>query len=64
MAADRVATAEDRLSGLKSLSLPEVDPQRTAVTGGSGGGTQSMLLAAIDDRIQLSFPVVMVSTAM
>jgi dienelactone hydrolase len=46
------------------LSLPEVDPQRTAVTGGSGGGTQSMLLAAIDDRIQLSFPVVMVSTAM
>jgi len=46
------------------LSLPEVDPQRTAVTGGSGGGTQSMILAAIDDRIQLSFPVVMVSTAM
>lgn len=46
------------------LSLPEVDPQRTAVTGGSGGGTQSMILAAIDDRIQLSFPVVMVSTSM
>ncbi len=46
------------------LSLPEVDPQCTAVTGGSGGGTQSMILAAIDDRIQLSFPVVMVSTSM
>jgi hypothetical protein len=46
------------------LGLPEVDPQRTAVTGGSGGGTQSMILAAIDDRMQLSFPVVMVSTAM
>ncbi len=46
------------------LSLPEVDPQRTAVTGGSGGGTQSMILAAIDDRIRLSFPVVMVSTSM
>jgi len=46
------------------LSLPEVDPQRVAVTGGSGGGTQSMILAAIDDRIDLSFPVVMVSTAM
>jgi len=46
------------------LSLPEVDPQRTAVTGASGGGTQTMILAALDDRIQLSFPVVMVSTAM
>ncbi len=46
------------------LSLPEVDPARTAVTGSSGGGTQTMILAAIDDRIKLSFPVVMVSTAM
>lgn len=46
------------------LSLPEVDPERTAITGASGGGTQTMLLAAIDDRIQLSFPCVMVSTAM
>jgi dienelactone hydrolase len=46
------------------LSMPEVDPQRTAITGASGGGTQTMLLAAIDDRIKLSFPVVMVSTAM
>ncbi len=46
------------------MTLPEVDPQRTAITGASGGGTQTMLLAAIDERIQLSFPVVMVSTAM
>ena len=46
------------------LSLPEVDPERTAITGASGGGTQTMLLAAIDPRIQLSFPAVMVSTAM
>ena len=46
------------------LSLPEVDPERTAITGSSGGGTQTMMLAAIDDRIKLSFPVVMVSTAM
>ncbi|MSU49706.1 MAG: acetylxylan esterase [Opitutus sp.] len=46
------------------LSLPEVDPARTAITGASGGGTQTMLLAAIDPRVKLSFPAVMVSTAM
>lgn len=46
------------------LSLPEVDPERVAVTGESGGGTQTMILSAIDDRIKLSFPVVMVSTSM
>jgi len=46
------------------LTLPEVDPERTAITGASGGGTQTMLLAAIDDRIKLSFPCVMVSTSM
>jgi dienelactone hydrolase len=46
------------------LSLPEVDPERTAITGASGGGTQTMLLAAVDPRLALSFPAVMVSTAM
>jgi hypothetical protein len=45
-------------------SLSDVDPQRLAVTGGSGGGTQSILLGAIDDRIQVSFPNGMVSTSM
>ena len=46
------------------LELPEVDSQRVAITGASGGGTQTMLLAGIDPRIALSFPAVMVSTAM
>jgi hypothetical protein len=46
------------------LDLPEIDSSRIAVTGASGGGTQTMLLAAIDPRVTLSFPAVMVSTAM
>lgn len=46
------------------LGLSEVDPKRIAITGASGGGTQTMLLAAIDPRVSLSFPAVMVSTAM
>lgn len=46
------------------LGLPEVDSQRIAITGASGGGTQSFIGAAIDPRIQVAFPAVMVSTGM
>ena len=45
-------------------SLPFVDKARIGCTGASGGGTQTMLISAIDDRITAAFPCVMVSCAM
>jgi len=45
-------------------SLADVDPKRIAVTGASGGGTQTFILCALDPRPAVAFPAVMVSTAM
>lgn len=69
--------AEGRLQGILGVqawnalraldflaSLPEVDPERLGVTGSSGGGTQTLLVCALDPRPAVSFPQGMVSTSM
>ena len=38
------------------LTRPEVDGERISITGTSGGGTQTALIAALDPRIKIAVP--------
>jgi len=43
-------------------SLPYVDSERIGATGASGGGNQTMYLAAFDERVKAAVPVVSVGS--
>lgn len=60
-----IAHTMQTLSAIRILdylcTLRNADKTRVAITGGSGGGSQTMLMAAIDSRITVSIPTVMLS---
>jgi|GEM_PF-64768 len=53
----------DNIRGLDLLeSMPFVDRKNIGATGASGGGNQTMYLAAMDERVKAAVPVVSVGT--
>jgi len=53
----------DNIRGVDLLcSLPYVDPENIGATGSSGGGNQTMWLAAMDERVKAAVPVVSAGT--
>ncbi len=44
------------------LAQKDADTNRVAITGGSGAGSHSVLMTALDDRIKVSAPVVAISS--
>lgn len=45
------------------MSMKETDKSRVGISGGSGGGSHTVLMAAMDERIKLSVPVVSLSSS-
>jgi len=46
------------------LTLPDADPEKIGCTGASGGGSQTFLLGAVDERLKVCAPVNMISADM
>jgi dienelactone hydrolase len=44
------------------LSLKDADTSRVGITGGSGAGSHTVLMSALDNRIKVSAPVVAISS--
>lgn len=57
-----VFLAEDRCALDYLCSRPDVDPDRVACGGLSGGGLRTVMLAGLDARIKAAFPVGFMST--